>query len=106
MLKKLLFAVVAFVMVVGNAFAEVEVNKADQAALDGIRGIGPAMSRNILEERKKNGDFRDWADLENRVSGIGQKNALKLSGGGLIVNGKPKAAAAVAREADAGKAKK
>lgn len=42
MLKKLLFVVAAFVMVVGNAFAEVEVNKADQAALDGIRGIGPA----------------------------------------------------------------
>ena len=28
MLKKLLFVVAAFVMVVGNAFAEVEVNKA------------------------------------------------------------------------------
>lgn len=106
MLKKLLFVVAAFVMAIGTAFAEVEVNKADQAALDGIRGIGPAMSRNILDERKKNGDFRDWSDLESRVSGIGQKNALKLSGGGLTVNGKAKGAAPAAKATDAGKAKK
>jgi competence protein ComEA len=43
-----------------------------------------------LEERKKNGNFKDWADLEQRVRGIGEKNSVKLSAAGLIVNGQPR----------------
>jgi competence protein ComEA len=90
MLKKLLLAVSALVMAMGVAFAEVDVNKADAAALDSVRGIGPAKSKLILEERGKGGDFKDWADLERRVKGIGEKNAIKLSEAGLVVNGKSK----------------
>lgn len=90
MLKKLV-AVIAVVMVMmGSAFAQVDVNKADQAALDGIKGIGPAKSKAILDERKKGGDFKDWTDFEERVKGIGSKNAEKLSEAGLTINGKPK----------------
>lgn len=89
MLKKLasLIAIIAGLMGAQIAFAAVEINSADQAALDGIVGIGPAISKAILEERKKNGNFRDWADLEQRVRGIGEKNSVKLSAAGLIVNG-------------------
>lgn len=90
MLKKLLVAVSALVMAMGVAFAQVDVNKADAAALDSVRGIGPAKSKQILEERGKGGDFKDWADLERRVKGIGEKNAMKLSEAGLVVNGKSK----------------
>jgi hypothetical protein len=47
----------------------------------------PAKTKAILDERKK-GEFKDWADLEQRVKGIGGKNAAKLSAAGLVVNGK------------------
>lgn len=87
MLKKLLLAVATLIATMGFAFADVDVNKADQAALDGIKGIGPAMSKRILDERKKGGDFKDWADLEQRVKGIRDKRAAKLSAAGLTVNG-------------------
>lgn len=107
MFKKLLLAVAALVATMGIAFAQVEVNKADQAALDGIKGIGPKMSKTIIDERKKGGDFKDWADFEKRVKGIGEKNSAKLSQAGLTVNGQAKAgaAAAPAKEAKAKDAK-
>ena len=89
MLKKLLLALTVFFFFTGLAFAEVEINKADQASLDSVKGIGPKMSKTILDERKKGGDFKDWSDLENRVKGIREKKAAKLSEAGLIVNGKP-----------------
>ncbi|WP_028100429.1 ComEA family DNA-binding protein [Pseudoduganella violaceinigra] len=87
MIRKLLLAGATLVACMGMAFAQVDVNKADQAALDGIKGIGPAKSKAIMAERAK-GEFKDWADLEQRVKGIGEKNAAKLSEAGLTVNGK------------------
>lgn len=93
MLKKIIFAVAAFVTTVSFAFADVDVNKADQAALDGVKGIGPAKSKAILAERTKGGNFKDWVDFESRVKGIGEKNAIKLSDAGLTVNGQAKVVA-------------
>lgn len=87
MLKKLLLAIAALALSSGFAFAQVDVNKADQAALDGVRGIGPKMSKAILDERKKGGEFKNWIDLEERVKGVGEKNAVRLSEAGLTVNG-------------------
>jgi competence protein ComEA len=95
MMKKLLMAIAALIATMNFAFAQVDVNKADAAALDSVKGIGPAKSKAILEERKK-GDFKDWADFEQRVKGIGDKNAIKLSEAGLQVNGKSKDGAAAA----------
>ncbi|WP_293776016.1 DUF655 domain-containing protein [uncultured Oxalicibacterium sp.] len=89
MLKKLLLLVAGTLAAVSMAFAAVDVNKADQAALDSIKGIGPSMSRAILEERKK-GNFKDWNDLQTRVKGIGDKSSDKFSNAGLTVNGQPK----------------
>jgi competence protein ComEA len=87
MFKKLLLLIVTFAASMGFAFAEVDVNKADQAALDGIKGIGPAKSKMIIEERSKGGNFKDWTDFATRVKGIGEKSAVKLSEAGLTVNG-------------------
>lgn len=100
MFKKLLLAVAIFLATMGFALAQVDVNKADQAALDGVKGIGPKISKTILDERKKGGDFKDWADLEKRVKGVGGKSAVKLSQAGLTVNGqsKPEAPAAAKKE--------
>jgi hypothetical protein len=35
-------------------------------------------------------EFKDWADFQKRVKGVGDKRAAKLSEAGLQVNGKAK----------------
>lgn len=85
MLKK--FVAALALMFAAASWAAVDVNKATAADLDGVKGIGPATSAKILEERKK-GEFKDWADFIGRVPGIGEGNATKLSGAGLRVGGK------------------
>jgi competence protein ComEA len=84
MIKQLL-AVLALTFA-GSAFAAAEVNKATAAELDGIKGIGPALSGRILDERKK-GAFKDWNDLMARVKGVKEGAAAKYSKEGLTVNG-------------------
>lgn len=105
MLKKCFLALATIIATMGFAFAQVELNKADQAALDGIKGLGPKTSKAILDERQRGGDFKDWADFEQRVKGIGSKSAVKLSAAGLTVNSKAKTAIspAVADAEQAGK---
>lgn len=93
MIKKLLLALATLAATAGLAFAQVDVNKADAAALDGVKGVGPSMSKAILDERAK-GEFKDWADFQQRVKGVGDKKALKLTEAGLVVNGKGKEGAA------------
>lgn len=101
MLKKLVGVFVATLLVSAAAFAQVDVNKADQVALDGLKGIGPKTSRAILDERKTGGKFKDWEDFEQRVKGIGPASARKLSEAGLTVEGKSKSGAAtVVKSAD------
>ena len=87
-MKKLLLALVASLALTQFAYAEVDVNKADAAALDSVAGIGPKMSQAILAERSKGGAFKDWSDLQARVKGVGPKNALRLSAAGLVVAGR------------------
>ncbi len=106
MLKKLLVHALAITALLGctAAFAA-DVNKASEAELDGVRGIGPAMTKRILDERKK-GNFKDWNDLVERVKGVGPANAEKFSKEGLTVNGeafKPAAATAADKPAKAEK---
>jgi competence protein ComEA len=103
-----MLAAATMVATMGFALAQVDVNKADAAALDGVKGIGPKMSKAILDERTKGGPFKDWGDFEKRVQGVGEKSARKLSGNGLTVGGKPLdgAAVAVAPKADAKKTAK
>ena len=68
------------------AMAAVDVNKATEAQLDAVKGIGPVTSKMILSERKK-GDFKNWDDFIERIKGVGDTRAAKLSGEGLTVNG-------------------
>jgi competence protein ComEA len=68
------------------AFAATDANKATQAELEAIKGIGPAMSTRILDARKS-GPFTNWGDLQGRVKGVGTGNATKFSADGLTVNG-------------------
>jgi competence protein ComEA len=86
MIRKLLAALLAFVA--SAAFAAIDINKATQADLESIKGIGPVISTKILDERKKGGPFKDWNDVLGRVKGIGEGNASKFSADGLTVNDK------------------
>jgi competence protein ComEA len=86
-MKRVLFALGAFFAAISMSFAAVDVNKATAAELDSVKGIGPAISKKIVDERAK-GQFKDWNDMVTRVNGIGEGNAKKLSEGGLTVGGK------------------
>jgi competence protein ComEA len=97
MLKKIALFLTSIFLIASQAYAVVEVNSADQAALDSITGVGPATSKAILDERKKGGNFKDWSDLEGRVKGVGAKNAVKLSAAGLVVNGQTHPGASAAK---------
>ena len=84
MLKKVLAFFAAMSIVA--AFAAVDVNKATEAELDAVKGIGPVTSKLILSERKK-GEFKNWEDFISRVKGVGDKSAAKFSAEGLTVSG-------------------
>ena len=97
------------------AQAAVDANKASQAELETVKGIGPGLSGKILDARKA-GAFRDWNDLVERVGGVGPGNAAKFSQAGLTVNNAAYSAAPAAatdkparkaaKEADAAPAKR
>lgn len=71
-----------------SAFAATDINKATQAELESVKGIGTSMSTKILDERKKS-NYKSWDDFIARVSGVGPGNASKFSADGLRVNGEP-----------------
>lgn len=55
----------------------VNINTADAAGLEKLKGIGPAMAQRIVEYREVNGDFQAVEDLM-KVKGIGQAKFAKL----------------------------
>lgn len=89
MLKKLLMlcVVLALSLSAGFAAAAVEVNSADQATLETVKGIGPVHAKAIIDERTKNGPFKDADDLASRVKGLGTKSVTNLETAGLTING-------------------
>lgn len=72
----------------GAADAAVEANRASEAQLDGVRGIGPGLSSRIIAVRQQ-APFRDWDDFIARVSGVGRPRAARLSAEGLTVADQP-----------------
>ncbi len=87
MFKKVL-ASLAFAAVSMASSAAVEINKGSVADFDGLPGVGPALSKRIVDARQQ-AEFKDWSDVMARVKGVKQKSAAKLSAAGLTVNGKP-----------------
>ncbi|QTQ32239.1 ComEA-related competence protein [Aromatoleum bremense] len=76
LLRSLLFAL-ALSPLVALAEAPVDVNTADAAALETVKGIGPARAKAIIEYRKANGAFASVDDL-TKVPGIGDKSVTQL----------------------------
>ncbi|HEY2928671.1 ComEA family DNA-binding protein [Piscinibacter sp.] len=96
MFKTLMATLLAFFAAVAFA-AAVDVNKASQAELEAVKGIGPAIATKILDERKK-APFKDWSDMIGRVKGVGEGSAAKFSAEGLTVNGAAFKAGAATKE--------
>lgn len=96
-MSKKFLAAAALLAVFGQAFASVDVNTANEDALRGIKGIGSAKAKAILDERTAHGPFKDAADLSTRVKGLGGHTVEKLQGEGLAIG----AAKSVAADAQA-----
>ncbi len=104
MFKKVLAAFAGFLASVGIAFAAVDINTADKAALDTVKGVGPVIADKIIAERKI-GKFKDWDDMIKRVNGIGPATAAEMSGTGATVDGKSFKGVAAPKAADKAKEK-
>jgi competence protein ComEA len=70
----------------GSAGA-VDLNAATLDQLQGIRGIGPKTARIILDERDRGGRYLSFADLSDRVRGIGPRRAQAMQSAGLTIDG-------------------
>lgn len=70
MTRKLILAISGWLLFVGLAFAQVNINTASKDELDGLKGIGPTKAQAIVDYRTKNGPFNSVDDLQ-KVPGIG-----------------------------------
>ena len=105
MKKSLIALLVMFFAWVSLAFAAIDINSANQAELDKIKGVGPAKAKAIMDERKKNGPFKSLDDVATRVKGIGEKTVADWKKSGEVsIGGGSAAARAAAPKADAKKA--
>jgi competence protein ComEA len=84
MLRKIMVTA-AMLAAFGHAYAAVDINTANEAALRGIKGIGAAKAKAILEERDARGPFKDPTDLSKRVKGMGGHTVERLQAEGLAV---------------------
>lgn len=76
---KKLFGILAFALLLSPfaALSAVDINSADAAALEQVKGIGPAKAAAIVKYRTDNGPFKAVDDLVN-VPGIGEKSVEQL----------------------------
>ena len=91
-MKKFFLMLISLFAFSGMAYAVVDLNTADQAQLQTVKGIGPAKAKTIIEYRTKDGAFKSVDEL-TKVSGFGEKSVTKMKGD-LTVGGAAPAAAA------------
>src|SRR6185369_12563669 len=63
-MKKLLLALVLWFAAAGIAVAAVNINTATKEELTSLKGVGDKSAQEIIDYRKKNGDFKSVDDLE------------------------------------------
>ncbi len=69
------------------AHAELDINRAREIDLEGLKGVGPSLSARILKAREVR-PFTNWQDLQQRVKGIGPVLTQSLSDQGARIDGK------------------
>jgi len=86
MLKKITAALLAFGFA-GLTWAQhIDLNKATEVELDALKGVGPVLTKAVMDERKK-APFKNWEDATSRVKGLGPQKASSLSEQGVRVQG-------------------
>jgi competence protein ComEA len=60
-----------------SATGKININTADEGALQQITGVGPSTAKKIVDYRQSNGRFQSIEDLKN-ISGIGEKTFAKM----------------------------
>lgn len=84
-MKKLLLILTMWLVMMGAALAQVNINTATKEQLDGLKGIGTTKAQAIIDYRTKNGPFKTVEDLE-KVTGIGP-STMKDVRGSISVSG-------------------
>jgi len=69
-MNRLILALVMCLVLAGVAAAAVNINTASKEELTSLKGVGDKRAQEIIDYRKKNGDFKSVDDLE-KVPGIG-----------------------------------
>jgi competence protein ComEA len=69
-MKKLLLVLAIWFTVMGTAMAVVNINTATKEDLTTLKGVGEKRAQEIIDYRKKNGDFKSVDELE-KVPGVG-----------------------------------
>jgi len=85
-MKKLILTLIMCLALAGTAAAVVNVNTATKEELTTIKGIGDKRAQEIIDYRKKNGDFKSVDELE-KVPGIGP-GTMKQIRSQVTVSGK------------------
>ncbi len=85
-MKRWLVSLFWVLLCASHTASALEINQANEAELDSLKGMGPSLSAKVLKARAQ-GPFQSWADLMQRVSGVGRAKAKAFSDQGLTVNG-------------------
>ena len=79
MFKGILGSILLFFLLYVSALAAIDLNRADKAALESIKGIGPAKANAIIKYRDDHDSFKCVDELLN-IKGIGQNLLEKIRG--------------------------
>ena len=63
-MNRLILALVMCLVLAGIAAAAVNINTASKEELTSLKGVGDKRAQEIIDYRKKNGDFKSVDDLE------------------------------------------
>jgi competence protein ComEA len=80
------FATAIALCVLAGSASALNIQQATEAELDSLRGLGPSLTAKVLAARAEK-PFENWADLMQRVNGIREATAQRLSDQGLTVQG-------------------
>jgi competence protein ComEA len=102
-MKKLLLAFAIWFALSGAALAVVNINTATKEELTTLKGVGDKRAQEILDYRKKNGNFKSVDDLE-KVPGIGP-GLMKQIRSDVTVTGKTSSDKASTKTSETDKSK-
>ena len=100
-MKRLLLALVLWFVFAGLALAVVNINTATKEELTTLKGVGDKRAQEIIDYRKKNGNFKSVDELE-KVPGIGP-GLMKQIRSNVTVTGKTAADKPAKTEVEKGK---